>query len=141
LNIASVLNIKFKRIELKSHEKCDDEFEEMYKAAFDKKMLLGQYKQRLLYLEDNIKTFRNRKQWFGILESDKKFSKMIFLNKKERNIRIVFYVLEKNPTVVFLLHAFEEKSGKDGKDIGYKNAAHTAEIRLREVLAEYGKTK
>ena len=137
MNIANKLNIKFNRIEIKSHQKCDDEFEEMYNSAFDKEMLLGQYKQRLLYLENCIKTFRSRKQWFGILESNKKFSKIIFLNKKERNIRIVFYVMDKNPPVVILLHAFEEKR-KGGQDKGYKNAAEIAEKRLMEVLSSNG---
>ncbi len=141
MNIANELNIKFKRIKLKSHKECDDEFEEMYNSAFDKEVLLGQYKQRLLYLEENIKTFRKRTQWFGILESNKRFSKIKFLNKKERNIRIIFYVLDNDPPVVILLHAFEEKSGKDRNDKGYKVAADIAEKRLREVLFSNGKAK
>jgi hypothetical protein len=42
--------------------------------------------------------------------------------------------------MVILLHAFEEKSGNDGKDKGYKSAADIADKRLREVITN-GKTK
>ncbi len=134
MNKGNILDIKLKKVGLRIHPKCKEELLEIYGRFHDRNLCISQYEARLRYMEDNIRTFRNRTKWYDPLKSNTKFNKIKFINAKEPNLRILFYVTDDNPTVVILLSAFEEKSGKNGRAIEYKDAAVIAESRLKEVL-------
>ena len=117
---------------IREHPKYEDDLRKLIEKSGVKGKFLGQYKQRLRFLEDNSELCSQHTNWFELLRyAGEELYAMRF--KDQKNIRILFAFVDYMQTqYAVLLYPFQEKE-KEGKKGSYAAAIQVALERLREI--------